>query len=301
MTDGEGAGAVALLALHARRSRAAIAAWRAAHPDRALVVVLTGTDLYRDVPAGNLDARASLSDADRLIVLQEDARNFVPAEFRRKVDVVYQSARALKPWPWKRADRLHCVLVAHLRDEKDPRTVFEAWRRLPADLRVTLTIIGAALDPALGQAARELAAADARVRWFGPRPHPWTRQAIKRAHLLLCPSKMEGGANVVVEAITAGTFVVASRMSGNLGMLGASYSGYFPVGNVAALARLLTRIVREPTLSNTLAAQCARHAPLFTPDAERRALEKAIAGALAARAADAGTMVGPAATRIGLP
>jgi len=300
-TDNAGAGAVALIALHARRSRRAIAAWRAAHPDRALVVALTGTDLYRDVPAGNADARASLSDADRLIVLQQDARDFVPAEFRRKVDVVYQSARALKPWPSKRADRLHCVLVAHLRDEKDPRTVFDAWGLLPADLPVTLTIIGAALDPALGQAARDLSAADPRVRWFGPRHNAWTRQAIKRAQLLLCPSKMEGGANVVVEAITAGTPVVASRMSGNLGMLGPDYAGYFPVGNAAALARLLTRIVREPSLSNTLAAQCARRAPLFTPDAERRTLEKAIAEALAARAADAGTMVNPARTRIEFP
>jgi putative glycosyltransferase (TIGR04348 family) len=291
--------AVALVALHARRSRPAIAAWHAAHPDRALVVVLSGTDLYRDVPAGDADANASLADADRLIVLQEDARDFVPAAVRSKVDVVYQSARALKPWPGKGGDRLHCVLVAHLRDEKDPRTVFDAWRLLPADLPVTLNVIGAALDPVLGEAARDLAAADPRVQWLGPRPHPWTRQAIKRAHLLLCPSKMEGGANVVVEAITAGTPVIASRMSGNIGMLGRSYAGYFPVGDAPALARLLLRIVREPSLSNTLAAQCARRAPLFTPNAERSALEKAIRRAVAARTARAGTMVGPGATRIG--
>ncbi len=291
--------AVALVALHARRSRAAVAAWRAEHPDRSLIVVLTGTDLYRDIPARDADACASLADADRLIVLQEDARNFVPVALRRKVDVVYQSARALKPWSGKRTDRLDFVLVAHLRDEKDPRTVFDAWRLLPADLPVTLTVIGAPLDPALGGAARDLAAADPRVRWLGPRPHPWTRQAIKRAHLLLCPSKMEGGANVVVEAITAGTPVIASRMSGNLGMLGRGYAGYFPVGDAQALARLLTRIVREPALSKTLAAQCACRAPLFTPDAERSALEKAIGRAVAAKAARAGTMTGPGATRIG--
>jgi putative glycosyltransferase (TIGR04348 family) len=291
--------AIGLLALHARRSRAAIAAFRRAHPDRALVVVLTGTDLYRDVPAGDADACASLADAVRLIVLQEDARHFVPADARHKVDVVYQSARTLKPWTGKRPHCMHCVLVAHLRDEKDPRTVFDAWRLLPSDLPVTLTVIGAALDPALGQAARDLARADRRVRWAGPRPHAWTRQAIRRAHLLVCPSKMEGGANVVVEAITAGTPVVASRISGNLGMLGAGYAGYFPVGDVGALARLVTRIVREPSLSNTLAAQCARRAPRFTPDAERSALQKAIGRAIRAAAGGAGTMIGPAAATIG--
>lgn len=279
--------AAALVALHARRSRAAIAAWRAARPARPLVVALTGTDLYRDVAAGDGDALASLADADRLIVLQDDARAFVPTPFRAKVDVVRQSARTLQPRGDKAVDRLDCIFVAHLREEKDPRTVFEAWRRLPAAAPIRLTVVGAALDAALGDEARALAAADARVRWLGARPHAWTRQAIKRAHVLICASRMEGGANVVVEAITAGTPVVASRMSGNLGMLGADYGGYFPVDDAAALARLLVRIERDRALSKRLAAQCARRAPLFTPAAERAALLDVLARAMAAkRAAD---------------
>ena len=99
---------------------------------------------------------------------------------------------------------------------------------LPRDVPATLSIIGAALDPALGDAARALAAErSARAVCWVPRPHAWTRQAIKRAHLLIVPSRMEGGANVVVEAVTAGTAVIASRISGNVGMLGDDYPGYF--------------------------------------------------------------------------
>ena len=275
----------ALVALHARRSRAAIAAWHAEHPDRPLVVALTGTDLYRDVATGDADALASMADADRLIVLQDDACAFVPAAFRSKVDVVYQSARTLKPRTDRPGDRLDCVFVAHLREEKDPRTVFAAWRRLPAAAPITLTVVGAALDAALGDEARALAAADPRVRWRGCRPHPWTRQAIKRAHVLICASRMEGGANVVVEAITAGTPVVASRMSGNVGMLGPDYGGYFPVGDATALAQLLLRIERDRALSKRLAAQCAGRAQLFTPDAERAALGNSLARAMAANVA----------------
>ncbi len=293
--------ALALLALHARRSRAAIVAWRAAHPERPLIVVLTGTDLYRDVPAGDAGALASLADADRLIVLQGDAPNFVPATFGHKVDVVFQSARPLKASTGRRTDRLHCILVAHLRDEKDPHTAFDAWRFLPAELPVTLTIIGAALDPALGEEARALAAADPRVRWLGPRPHAWTRQAIKRAHLLLCPSKLEGGANVVAEAVTAGTPVLASRMSGNVGMLGDDYAGYFPVGDAGALARLVTTVLRGPLDLQRLVAQCAQRSPLFTAAAERSALEASIANAITAVSARTGRMSDPArghATRI---
>ncbi len=274
--------ATAMIALHARRSANAIAAWHARYPARPLVVALTGTDLYRDVPAGDAAALASLAAADALIVLQEDALGHVPARFRERTSVAFQSARALAPWRHKSASRLHCLLVAHLREEKDPATAFAAFRRLDADVPATLTVIGAALDPALGAAARALAASDPRVQWLGPRAHAWTRQAIKRAHLLLVPSRMEGGANVVVEAVTAGTPVLGSRMSGNVGMLGADYAGYFAVGDDAGLAELVLRATRDRAYLATLADQCARRTPRFTSEAEVAALRRALAGAAAA-------------------
>jgi putative glycosyltransferase (TIGR04348 family) len=277
---GRAAGAVAMIALHARRSRAAIASWRLRAPRHPLVVALTGTDLYRDVPAGDREALASLDDADVLVVLQDDALRHLPARHHAKACVVYQSARALVAYPRKAASRLHCVMVAHLREEKDPRTVFAAWRRLPADLPATLTVIGSALDPALGADAAALAADDARVRWLGPRPHAWTRQAIRRAHLLVVPSRMEGGANVVVEAVTAGTAVIASRMSGNLGMLGDDHPGLFPVGDADALAALVDRACRDRTFLAQLQAAGERRAPRFAPEAERAALRAAVAAAV---------------------
>ena len=183
VTGGRRDPAVAMIALHARRSRTAIAAWKATRPDRALIVAMTGTDLYRDLPAGDAEARRSLDDADRLIVLQADAARHLPTRSRDKADVVYQSARALAAVPHKAADRLHCLLVAHLRDEKDPRTAFDAWRRLPRDVPATLSIIGAALDPALGDAARALAADDPRVRcWARDR----TRGRGRRSSVRIC-------------------------------------------------------------------------------------------------------------------
>jgi putative glycosyltransferase (TIGR04348 family) len=273
--------AAALIALHARRSHDAAARWRAKHRERPLLVVLTGTDLYKDVPAGEANALSSIALADRLIVLQEDAPSHLPEDDRPKVRVVFQSARELVPWPRKRADRLRCVLVAHMREEKDPATAFAAWRRLPPESPITLTIVGAALDPALGRAARDLCAADPRVQWLGPREHAWTRQAIKRAHVLLVPSRMEGGANVVVEAVTSATAVVASRMSGNVGMLGRDYGGYFPVGDADALAALLTSIHTDRSRLSRLEAQGRARSPLFSPQNEARTLKRTIREALA--------------------
>ncbi|HEX4882655.1 MAG TPA: selenoneine biosynthesis selenosugar synthase SenB [Casimicrobiaceae bacterium] len=264
-----------MVALHARRSRRAIAAWRRLL--RPLVVVLTGTDVYRDVPERDGDALASLDDADRLVVLQEDALAHLAQRHRAKARVVHQSARALAPFAGKSAHRLHVLLVAHLREEKDPRTLVDAWRRVPLDVPASLTIIGDALDASLGRAVQALARDDARVQWLGPRPHAWTRQAIKRAHAIVVPSRMEGGANVVVEAVTSGTPVLASRVSGNVGMLGRDYAGYFPAGDAPALAQRIVELHADRAVLAHLEAQCARRAPLFAPQAERAALLRVLA------------------------
>jgi putative glycosyltransferase (TIGR04348 family) len=270
-----------MIALHARRSRPAIEAWRRQRGEAPLVVVLTGTDLYRDLPAGDVDTRRSLDDADRIVVLQQDAVRHLPPEVRRKVDVVHQSARTLKPFADKRTDRLNALLVAHLRPEKDPQTLFDAWRSVPRELPMSLAVIGAPLDAKLGDAARALAHDDARVQVLGARPHAWTRQAIKRAHLVVVPSRMEGGANVIVEAITAATPVIASRVSGNVGMLGEAYPGYFAPGDPAALAASLVRACRQPDWLAALRGACMQRAHLFDPDAERAALADVLARATA--------------------
>ncbi|MDQ6618496.1 MAG: TIGR04348 family glycosyltransferase [Pseudomonadota bacterium] len=261
-----------LIALHARRSRSAVQRRNAEQPACPLIVVLTGTDLYRDVPEGDAAALASLADADRLIVLQDQAVSALPLQYRAKTDVVYQSARTLRHPAESSHGGLRCAFVAHLRPEKDPATVIAAWALLPGELPITLSMIGDALDASLADAARVASAADRRIRCWGPRPHAWTRQAIKRADVLVCASRMEGGANVIVEAVTAGTPVVASRMSGNLGMLGDDYAGYFTPGDAGELAALLRRCHDDAAFMMLLQEQCAARAPLFSPEAERAAL-----------------------------
>ena len=76
----------------------------------------------------------------------------------------------------------------------------------------------------------------------------WRR--IARAHALVHMSRMEGGANVVIEAVRSQVPVLASRIDGNVGLLGRDYDGYFPLGDAAALAALMQRFnVRSvPTL-----------------------------------------------------
>jgi glycosyltransferase involved in cell wall biosynthesis len=79
-----------------------------------------------------------------------------------------------------------------------------------------------------------------------------------------------------MEAVCSGTPVIASNIPGNMGMLGADYAGYFPVGDAAALANMLQRCKDEPAFLDQLKQQCAQRAPLFSPQAELNALLQVI-------------------------
>ena len=279
-SEWRGERADAMVALHARRSAASIEAFRRTRGG-GLAVVLTGTDLYRDLP-GSAEALRSLASADRIVVLQDDALRILSPDVRRKTTVIFQSATATARRSRPR-DELGCVAVGHLRDEKDPRTLFRAWSRLPADARITLRHIGAALDAGLADEARALSANDPRYRYSGALPHGLARAAIARAHVLVHPSIAEGGANVIAEAIASGTAVIASRISGNVGMLGATYPGYFEAGDDAALARCLTRALEDRAYLRRLQSACSKRRPLFAPGAEKRAIRALVASLLPAR------------------
>lgn len=259
-----------LLALHARRSAASVQAFRAAHPTRPLVVVLTGTDLYDDI-AHDAQARQSLELADRLVVLQPLGVRSLPPHLRHKAVVCIQSSPARQALP-KTARHLRALMVGHLRPVKSPETWFAAARALRHRPDIRLDHVGAALDPALDQAARHCMVECPNYRWLGALPHAATRRRIQQAHVLVHPSRMEGGAQVVIEAVTSGTPVLASRIDGNLGLLGEHYGGLFDWGDGAALAGLLQRCRDEPAMLPTLAAQCRMQAPLFTPAHERAVL-----------------------------
>jgi len=260
-----------LVALHARRSHASLRAWRARDPQRPCILVLTGTDLYRDVPERDASALESLALADELVVLQERGVEALPPEHRNKATVIYQSAAALTPCA-KTSRQLRALFVGHLRDEKDPFTFMRAAAALSTRADISFALAGGLREAAIEATLDPLRKQAPQVRLLGALSHKLTRQRIRRAHVLVVPSRMEGGANVIVEAVVSGTPVLASDCDGNVGMLGGGYPGYFRIGNDAALAHLLVRCKDEPSFLATLQAQCLARAPLFSPQAERRGL-----------------------------
>ena len=264
-----------MLALHARRSADSVQAWHAQHNQRGLGVVLTGTDLYRDI-AHDPQAQRSLALARSLVVLQGLGIASLPPEHQAKAQVIFQST-GKRQTLLKTTRHLRAVMVGHLREEKDPLTLMAAARLLPPERRILIDHIGAPLDTALGKAAQATRTQCPHYRWLGALSHAKTLQRIQRAHLLVHTSRMEGGAHVLMEAICSGTPVLVSRIDGNMGLLGADYAGVFEPGDAQGLANLLMAC-REPVGGPAVVAhlqhQCALRAPLFEPQAERAALHR---------------------------
>ena len=89
--------------------------------------------------------------------------------------------------------------------------------------------------------ARKEMIVNERYQWLGEQPQARVRHILKNSPLCVLSSRMEGGANVLSEAIVASVPILASRVDGNVGILGANYPGYFEVGDTRQLARLLMR------------------------------------------------------------
>jgi putative glycosyltransferase (TIGR04348 family) len=259
-----------LLALHARHSAAAVQWSRETHPTRPVVLALTGTDLYRDI-LHDPSAQRSLDLADVLVVLHDRAAHALPRRCRAKVRVIRQSADAARATKRKAGTAFDVAFVAHLRAEKDPLRAALAARALPAQSNVQIIHAGRALGDDFRVAAESEQASNPRYWWLGEVSPAASRALIARSRLLVLTSVMEGGANVLGEAIVSGTPIVASRIPATVSALGARYPGLFPVGNTGALTRLLSRAEREPAFLALLARETRARLPLFSRKVEKAA------------------------------
>ena len=271
----DGAPADAMFALHARRSHDSVARYALAFPERPLVLALTGTDLYRDI-RHDVNAQESMELASRMVVLQEMGLMELAPRLRAKTRVIYQSAPRITPHQPLR----HCfevVVSGHLREEKDPFRTAAALAHLPRDSRIRVTHIGGAMSPEMARAAGAWAGREPRYRWLGELSHGKALRILARSRLMVVSSRMEGGANVVSEALAIGVPVIASRIPGNIGMLGPRYAGYYPVADERALAGLLWRTESDRGFYRKLRTLCRVRRGLVAPRREREGLKHLLA------------------------
>ncbi len=275
--DYDGADADLMIALHAWRSADAIVRFRDLYPARPLVVALTGTDIYDFQNTHPEVTRRSMDLADALLCLHDLVGEAIPSACAAKLHVVHQSAPPLgRPRaPSKRTVDI-CV-IGHLRDIKDPLRAAYAVRDLPPDSRLRVIHLGKAHDDAWADEAMAETIRNRRYIWRGEVAGWMVRREFVKTHAMVLSSRMEGGANVISEAIAAGVPVIASDIHGSVGLLGRDYPGFYSVGDTAALRDVLLKAENDKAFLASLAEHGRRLAPRFHTTGERLALRDLLA------------------------
>jgi putative glycosyltransferase (TIGR04348 family) len=236
-----------------------------------LIVALTGTDLYSDLSRSKA-AQRSLDLATRIVVLQPQALAELRAIWRRKATVVHQSVSLSRRLPRRPSVKSFDVcVVGHLRPVKDPFRAAMAARLLPSASRIRVIHLGRSLTTTAAAHARKEMTSNERYIWFGEVTPSRVADVMSKSRLFVISSRMEGGANVLGEAIVAGLPVLASRIPGSIGILGDDYPGYFHVGNTRELGRLMLRCETDPLFLADLTSRCHGLKRLFHPTREQSA------------------------------
>jgi putative glycosyltransferase (TIGR04348 family) len=275
-----------LIALHAYRSHQSIVAFKKKYPKRPIVLVLTGTDLYRDIE-NHSEVIQSMEMADQLIILQSCAVDLIPADLRYKVQVIYQSVEVefdidIGNGDSATKDDFVVSIIGHLREEKDPFRVVRSLPLLPADSKIMVKHLGQAMNSQMKDQATDFNATIDRYHWLGEVSHADALRILSQSRLMVISSRMEGGAHVVSEAIALGIPVIASDIPGNRGLLGEDYPGYYPVADENALATLLYRAEKTPSFYASLQKHIDLRRELINPASEKQAIQ-AMVNALTAK------------------
>ncbi len=262
-----------LIVLHARRSHGSLKLFNEKHPNKPTVVALTGTDLYRDFRKSR-SVRESLELATRIVALQPAAIDELDAHLQRKVRVIYQSTQretCRQDSESTLSKFFNICVIGHLREVKDPFRAAMAARSLPPSSRIRVIQVGGAMSDQMAARARREMRSNGRYRWVGELPRGRTRRIICQSRLSVIASKIEGGANVLSEAIMSDTPVIASWIPGNVGILGEDYPGYFKAGDTSELRALLIKAETDSVFLQCLEQHCRKLIPLFLPEREQAA------------------------------
>jgi putative glycosyltransferase (TIGR04348 family) len=265
-----------MIAIHAWRSAQAVTLFREYNPGAPIVVCLSGTDIYAYQTSHPEPTLATMAAATVLVGLHDLVGKAIPQTFVAKLHTIYQS---VPPIPRKTpADGVFDIcVIGHLRMEKNPFETALAARQLPPTSRLQITHVGRAMDESWANQATAEMAQNPRYHWLGDVPRVQVFALLATTRLMVLSSIMEGGANVIGEALAAAVPVISSDIDGSIGLLGADYPGLYPVGNPSALTALLLRAESDPKFLAQLTAHCTARAALFSPQRERASWQQLIA------------------------
>lgn len=263
-----------MIALNAYRSASSISTFKEKNPRKPLIVVLTGTDIYKFIHSHQKETVKSIEIADKLLVLNALAYKAIPKDQRNKVFLIFESAKF--PTKERRPNKrfFDICIIGHLRDEKDSLLTAKAVRMLPESSKIRVHHYGKAHTEEWAEKARLEMTNNKRYTWFGEVAHWKVRQALSKCNLMVLSSKMEGGPNSLSEAVVTGVPVITTDIDGCKGVLGEEYQGYFPVGDRKTLRDLLIKAESDPIYLNELENYVLTIASQLSPEVEKERWKK---------------------------
>jgi len=278
--DDAGCDADALVALNAWLCHAAIERHAERRPRTPLIVIVTGTDVYDASPQNDERTAAverSFACATAVAVLQPLAFDALPPAARAKAHLVLQSVALHGCTRTPRTDVFEALVLANLRSVKDPLFAARAARRVRDDSRLVVSLAGELLEPGLSVELAHEMRTNMRFEYLGALPHAAALRRLARAGALVSSSLREGGPIVLVEAAALGVPVLATRIPGHVGLLGADHPGLFACGDERALTALLERVESDGAFARELATAGRRCAENARPERERASIAALLA------------------------
>lgn len=260
-----------LIALHAYRSHTSIIQFRELYPNRPIILMMTGTDLYRDMPE-HPEVIKSMEMSDAIVILQSAALAMLPKHLQTKTHVIYQSTKSIKRKALLKKSFLISV-IGHLRPEKDPFCTAKSLKHLSSQSKIKVMHLGKAMSPEMKSLAKAYNKELKNYQWLDELSHSETLQQLSRSHLMVISSLMEGGAHVVTEAIAIGVPVIASDIPGNRGLLGDDYPGYFQAGDEKALAMILQKTETDASFYQLLEKHIHKRRKYVQPEFELKSIK----------------------------
>jgi glycosyltransferase involved in cell wall biosynthesis len=173
------------------------------------------------------------------------------------------------------------AFVGRLHRQKGVDLLLEAWAALPPSRPLLLVVGDGPERPSLEERARrpDLAGSVRFTGWI-----PGVGDLLADLSLLVLPSRWEGQPNVILEAMAAGTPVVAAATGGVPELVSPGETGtLIPPGDARALGEALAAILAEPGRARAMARRAGeevrrRHDPLLFLERVQGLYDKMLAG-----------------------
>ena len=255
-----------LIALNGRKGAEEIFKFLQRQPDNPVIALLTGTDVnHPEMEQPDSITRKALELSTAIVSLHDGFAHRIPKHLLEKTEVIYPSVMLPDPLDHSPSKPPKVIIAGNFRAEKNPSLMMKAVREMK-ESPLHFHAYGQGGDY---QRDLERTAAECPHFYFhGVKEHDVLLGEMQAAHVLLNTSTQEGGANAICEAIALGLPVVASRIAGNMGMLGENYAGFFPVEEVTKLIEILGRAAKNHDFYQLLKEQIATRAPLFSHQRE---------------------------------